>query len=342
MMKFPDPARSSFGVVRHENTVYIAGGHVGGAHNYSRDRFSSDCHALDLSSKTWRAIRSYGQSEDAPTAQVVQGVRLLEYGGKIYGFGGFSYEPALDFNKPDDPWYWYARTRTEIYRYDPKANEWLLLGHLPRPRSSYVAGRIGDCAYLIGGWDGTPQQEVGQYGEFGRLYSPIEIFDFKKEKIVPSTFTIEGPTRRAFTSAVVAGSEIVVAGGLGQATVGAPEGHKYNWVQAFSPTRAPGEPSWRYLPPLPENLFSPGLCVVDGTIVVIGGSRSNRKLNDKVFLLQPGAAGWTTNSKQPSSTGTFIELIPITGREILVLGGHSGGKPDLSKPLGLCEVLLID
>ena len=339
MMNFPAPARSSFGVVRHEDTVYIAGGHVGGAHNYSRDRFSSDCHALDLSSKTWRPIRCYGQSGDASTAQVVQGVRLLEYGGKIYGFGGFSYEPALDFNNPKDPWHWYARTRTEIYRYDPKADEWLLLGHLPRPRSSYVAGRIGDCAYLIGGWDGTPQQEVGEYGEFGRLYSPIEVFDFKNEKIVSSSFTLEGPMRRAFTSAVAGGSEILVAGGLGQATFGAPEAHKFNWVQAFSPTTSP---SWKYLLPLPVNLFSPGLCVVDGTIVVAGGSLSNRKLNEKVFLLRPGATGWTTNSKQPSSTGTFIELIPITDREILVLGGHSGGQPEDSIPLGLCEVLSID
>jgi len=337
-MTFPEPFRSSFGVVRHEGVVYIAGGHVGRFHNYSRDRFSSDCHVLDLASGQWRAIRGYGQSAGSSAKQTVQGVRLVEHAGKIYGFGGFCYEPALDFNEPRDPWQWYARTRTEIYRYDADADEWLLLGHLPRPRSSYVAGRIGSRAYLIGGWDGTPLERETEYGAFGRFYSTIDVFDFTTETVVPSTFSIDGPMRRAFSSYVHNGSEILIVGGLGPATLNDPEGAKYDRVQTFSPAASP---IWKSLPSLPVNLFSPGICVVGETIVVAGGSRYDRRTNEEVYILPLGATSWTTNSKRPSKAGTFLELIPLSGRDVLVLGGHSGSRQN-PNPLGLCEVLSID
>ena len=80
----------------------------------------------------WSAVRDYGASKAGRGAQVTQGLRLLVYGGSVYGFGGFSYEPALDFQNVNDPWQWYARTRTEIFRYTPSDDEWSLLGLLPR------------------------------------------------------------------------------------------------------------------------------------------------------------------------------------------------------------------
>jgi hypothetical protein len=336
-MQFPDPLRSSFGVVKVGNLVYVVGGHVGRFHNYSQPRFSSSCHVLDLGSLQWTAIRDYGSNKAGIGAQVVQGLRLLEYGGNIYGFGGFSYEPSLDFADIADPWQWYARTRSEIYKYSPSDDEWTLVGHLPRPRSSYVAGRVGDRAYLIGGWDGTPLEREDAYGAFGRLHPSIEVFDFQTERVIPSKFAIEGPLRRAFT-ATSDNNRIIVAGGLGPATMNDPEGSKYDWVQSFAPT----DPQpWSYLPMLPVNLFSPGICEVSGTLVVAGGSRYDRRPNEEVFILKPGAPSWTTNTTKPSKAGTFFELIPLAGRDVLVLGGHSGSRAN-PNPLGLCEVLTID
>lgn len=336
-MQFPAPFRSSFGVVRVGNRVYIAGGHVGRFHNYSEPRFSSACHVLDLTTMKWSPIRDYGATKSVAKSQVTQGLRLLEYGGKIYGFGGFSYEPSLDYQDAADPWQWYARSRTEIFRYCPEDDEWSLLGHLPRPRSSYVAGRVGDRGYLIGGWDGTPIEREDDLGAFGRLYSTIEVFDFKSEKIVPASLSIPSPMRRAFT-ATCNGTSIVVAGGLGPATVNDPEGSKYEWVQSFDPNDAN---AWSYLPLLPMNLFSPSICEVAGTLVVAGGSRYDRRPNEDVLLLKPGAKAWSPNSTRTSRTGTFLELIPLSSREVLVLGGHSGSRAD-PNPLGLCEVLVID
>ena len=304
-MVFPNPLRSSFGVVRVGDLVYIAGGHVGRFHNYSQPRFSSSCHVLDLGTMKWSAIRDYGSSKSGSGAQVTQGLRLLEYGGNIYGFGGFSYEPALDFQDTNDPWQWYARTRTEIFKYTPNHDDWSLVGHLPRPRSSYVAGRVGAFGYLIGGWDGTPLERENNYGAFGRLYPSIEVFDFATERIVPSALRLEGPMRRAFT-ATSDTSRIVVAGGLGPATLNDPEGSKYDWVQALTPSDAN---PWTYMPMLPMNLFSPAICDVAGTLVVVGGSRYDRLPNTDVLILKPGAKNWVINSTRPSKAGTFCEQI---------------------------------
>lgn len=340
-MQFPPPFRSSFGSVRVGDNIYIAGGHVGQFHNYSEPRFSSACHVLDLNTMKWLPIRDYGSNKGSnkpgAPAQVSQGLRLLEYGGRVYGFGGFSYEPSLDYQKDADPWQWYARSRTEIFRYSPDVDDWTVVGHLPRPRSSYVAGRVGDLGYLIGGWDGTPLEREDDNGPFGRLYSSMEVFDFKSESLLPTTLSIRLPMRRAFT-ATYNETRIVVAGGLGPATLNDPEGSKYDLVQSFDPS---GEEPWSNLPRLPLNLFSPGICEVSGTLVVAGGSRYDRRPNEDILLLRPGAKSWTLNSTKPSRTGTFIELIPLSGREVLVLGGHSGRSAD-PNPMGLCEVLTID
>ena len=336
-MPFPDPFRSSFGAVRVGQLVYVVGGHTGRFHNYSEPRFSAACHVLDLDTMKWSAIRDYGASKAAPKAQASQGLRLLEYNGSVYGFGGFSYEPALDFQDSGDSWQWYARSRTEIFKYSPTEDEWSLVGHLPRPRSSYVAGRVGPLGYLIGGWDGTPLEPVDEFGAFGRLYSTIEVFDFPTERIVPSTYRIASPMRRAFTATCNA-SRIVVAGGLGPATSNDPEGSTYDRVQTFTPSDAQ---EWGNLPSLPMNLFAPGICEVAGTLVVAGGSRYDRRPNTDVLILKPGANSWVVNSSRPSKAGTFFELIPVADRNVLVLGGHSGSRAD-PNPLGLFEVLSID
>ena len=192
-------------------------------------------------------------------------------------------------------------------------------------------------ANLIGGSDGTPLEREDENGTFGRLYASIEVFDFAAERVVPSTLRIDGPMRRAFT-ATCDTSRIVVASGLGPATLNGPEGSKYDWVQSFTP----GNPQpWSYLPMLSMNLFSPGIFDVAGTLVVVGGSRYDRRPNPDVLILKPGANNWVVNSSRPSKAGTFLELVPLANREVLVLGGHSGSRAD-PNPLGLCEVLTIN
>lgn len=336
-MSFPEPFRSSFGMIKVGNLVYVVGGHTGRYHSYSKDRFSAASHVLDLGTMKWTTIRDYGSDKRGTKGMPVQGLRLLEYKGYIYGFGGFCYDDALDYSDSADPWQWYARTRTEIFRYSSKEDEWQLVGHLPRPRSSYVAGRIGDRGYLIGGWDGTPLEREDEYGTFGRFYSTVEVFDFITERIIPTTQTIDGPMRRAF-AATCDSKRIIIAGGLGPATNNDPEGSKYDWVQSFQPGN---QPEWTYMPMLPMNLFSPGICEVEGTIVVAGGSRYDRRPNEDLLLLKPGAKAWLSNSIRPSEAGTFMELVPIAGREVLVLGGHSGSRQN-PNPMGLCEKILID
>jgi len=340
-MEFPEPLRSSFGIVRAGDKIYIAGGHVGRYHNYTKERFSSDCHVFDIPSRTWTRISPYGKTERDPNGIPIQGLRLIEYKGNIYGFGGFAYDTVLDYQDPEGSkdWQWYARSRTEVFKYTPSEDRWTLVTHLPRPRSSYVAARVDKFAYLIGGWDGTPtRREDNQVMEylFGRFHSAIEIIDLEIGAVQPSNLVLDAPLRRAFSSCVL-DDQIVLVGGMGPQTSNDLEGAKYDYVQLLEPFSG----TWGMKRPMPVNLFSPGACNVEGTIVVAGGLKYDHLVNQDVLLLKPGSSTWVPNTAKPSRIGTFMELIPLEGRSVVVLGGHSSTRSD-KNPMGLCEILEID
>lgn len=338
-MDFPTPLRSSFGVVNAGDQVYVAGGHVGRFHNYSKDRFTAESHVLDLKSETWRRIRPYGSCAMFPNGLPVQGVRLIEHQGRIYGFGGFSYDKGLDYADPSDGWEWYARSRTEVFMYTPATDEWTFVANLPRARSSYVIGKIGDRAYLVGGWDGTP---MAPGDIFGRFYAIIEIFNLSSHEVEATSVEIGGPggpMRRAFTG-FTADAQLVVGGGLGPGTTNDPEGSRYYRLQRFDPAALAAD-QWIDIGMLPRALFSPGMCAIDGTIVLAGGSGYDYTVSPDILLLHQGSHAWVTNSQKPTKMGTFMELIPVGDRKVLVLGGHGGSRKD-PDPYGVCEYVQID
>jgi N-acetylneuraminic acid mutarotase len=325
---FPLPHRSSFGHAVVGDTLYIVGGHGGQAHSYLKQRFSASCHAVSLATGS--------ATEIDPFPFGVQGNRLVEHNGEIYCFGGFRYEPGLDIGEGKNPPFdWYARSSNEVWAYSTYARHWRYVTNLPRPRSSNVAGKIGDRAYLVGGWDGTPWHREDFYG---RYHTTVEVFDFNARAFLPGGVTIPEPRRRAFTGAV-AGGKLWMVCGLGVSSPeGDPEGAKLDEFTSFDPAAGWKTSSAGELPAFPVGLFSPGMCVLsDGTFVVTGGTDKNRKYNQQVWRWKPGWSGWVRNSKPLPAEVSFPELIPVDRRRVLVIGGHQ--RKD---PAGLWELIDID
>jgi N-acetylneuraminic acid mutarotase len=325
MTAFPGTPRSSFGQVVVNDILYIIGGHVGLFHQYPLEAFSNEAHAVDLASGHVRVL------PHAPYA--AEGDRLIAHGNEIFLFGGFRHEPGLDFG-PGIPWLWYARSSNEAWAYSLIQNEWRLAATLPRPRSSHVAGKVGNKAYLFGGWDGTPWQP----GDIdGRFHFSVEIFDLTGGHFIASDVLMPPPQRRAFASTTV-DNKIWMVCGLGAATQSNPEGDYFDEFTMYDPIANEWLTSSKaQLPSFPKRLFSPGMCALDDMLVVTGGLDEKHIYNREVFLWKKGATAWVTNSKSLPAEVTFPELIPLANNKILVVGGH-GPK----FPAALWEIIKID
>jgi N-acetylneuraminic acid mutarotase len=325
LSSFPGTPRSSFGQVVANNILYIIGGHVGLFHQYPLEAFSNEAHAVDLASGHIRVLPR------APYS--AEGDRLIAYQDEIFLFGGFRHEPGLDFG-PGVPWLWYARSSNETWAYSLTRNEWRFAATLPRPRSSHVAGRVGNKVYLIGGWDGTPWCP----GDiFGRFHSTVEIFDLARGYFIASDVLMPTPQRRAFASVTV-DNKIWMVCGLGVATPINQEGDYFDEFTMYDPIAN----EWRtssnaQLPSFPKKLFSPGMCALNDVLVVMGGLDDKHIYNSDVYLWKKGTAAWVKNSKPLPAQVTFPELIPLADSRVLVVGGH-GTK----LPAALWEVVKID
>jgi N-acetylneuraminic acid mutarotase len=325
MAGFPGTPRSTFGQIVVDNILYLIGGHVGVFHQYPLEAFSNEAHAVDLASGHIRVLPR------APYS--AEGLRLIAHEDDIFLFGGFRHEPGLDFG-PGIPWLWYARSSNETWAYSLKRNEWRFAATLPRPRSSHVAGAVGNKAYLIGGWDGTPWKP----GDIdGRFHVTVEIFDLAGGYFIASDVLMSDPPRRAFASTTL-DNKIWMACGIGAATKDNPEGDYYDEFTMYDPIANEWRTSSKAeLPSLPKKLFSPGMCALNDVLVVIGGLDEKHVYNTGIFLWKKGAADWVTNSTSFPTEVTFPELIPLSNNNVLVVGGH--GK---ELPAGLWEAIEID
>ena len=155
-----------------------------------RKAFTNETLYFDITHSEW--------NHAAPRRAAAQGFHLVSYGNYLYAFGGLvhdQYSPSRRFP---------VRSLNIVERFDVTANKWKTIGKLPRPRSSYVLGHIGDKVYLIGGWDGLSDE----------FHSEIDVFDLATEKSTPSGHTLPDPLRRAL-AAVTVNDEIILVAGLG-------------------------------------------------------------------------------------------------------------------------------
>ena len=313
----PEPARSSFGAVAYEGKIYVAGGHKGKEHTYPPESFMPNLEIYDLATKTWKTA--------APRSLPCHGFQIAAYEGGIFAFGGFAYSAV---HKPR----W--KSIDLIERYDIATDRWETVGHLPRPRSSNALGVVNGKAYLIGGWDATPQKE-GDYE--GRFHRTIDVFDLRTRQVSTSPHPLPDPLRRAMSSLVV-GDKILLVGGLG---VGATHFELMDKVTALDPVT--GESSeWT---PLPFPTFAPAVGLAQGKLVVLGGMfktgpRSYDYVNH-IFELPAPDARWAHSGRYLRETKGFSQVLEVEPGVLAVLGGHSYDVEGDDGPVATFELLRV-
>ena len=130
-------AVASFGAAVSDGWLYVYGGHIGQAHDHSRDNLS----------KHFRRIRLDGEGgwEELPMGAPLQGLPLVAHGGKLYRVGGLDARNASGEEEQ-------LHSVDQFAAYDPETGAWTEMPALPGPRSSHNAVVVGDTLYVVGGW----------------------------------------------------------------------------------------------------------------------------------------------------------------------------------------------
>lgn len=131
----PQPV-TSFGAAVLADSLYMYGGHTGGAHSYSQAEQSNTLTRLDLKTGQWETMI------EGPH---LQGLALVAHGDKLYRVGGFT---AMNAEGEDHD----LQSQNLVACYQPSTKAWQELPALPERRSSHDAAVVGDCIYVVGGW----------------------------------------------------------------------------------------------------------------------------------------------------------------------------------------------
>jgi N-acetylneuraminic acid mutarotase len=297
-INLPAPARSSFGAVLVEDKIYVVGGHQGREHTYPPESFSDQADVLDLKTGTWTRL--------PPRPVKAHGFDLATCNGKVYAFGGFAYSAQY---QPK----WTSLDR--IDRYDPLTNQWSLVGHMPRRRSSNVVLELAGKVYLFGGWDSTPKFQNDFDGTF---HDEVDVFDCASETMTELAGARLPLKRRAFSGLVHDGKALLL-GGIGQ---GARIFDLLDLVTEFDPLTQ----TWKERAKLPFPSFAPGAGVLDGSLFLFGGMRRvsarDYEYVNHVVRLRGGSDRWHHTGRSLRETKGF-PIVVQNSQAIYVLGGHS-------------------
>lgn len=134
---------TSFGAAVAGGYLYVYGGHLGSAHDYSMDLQHNRLLRLNLA-KTGQA--GPGQWETVAEGPRRTGLAMVAYNSELYRIGGWEAK-----NSQGEKWELYS-TR-DFAKFDPKTGQWQELTPLPQGRSSHDAALFGSKLYVIGGWE---------------------------------------------------------------------------------------------------------------------------------------------------------------------------------------------
>lgn len=183
---------TSLGAAVADDTLYIYGGHHGGAHEYAIESQGNSLLALNLENPTaWKTVS---------TGPKLQSLELVAHDGKIYRLGGFTARNHKG-EKPN------LQSQADVDVFDPETGKWTELTDLPEPRSSYDADVLGDRVYVIGGWNLGGGRGSGHWLKTA-WSADLTQRPLKWEEITPPPFQ-----RRAVAVAAYAG-EIYAIGGM--------------------------------------------------------------------------------------------------------------------------------
>jgi hypothetical protein len=281
----PEPV-SSFGAAVAEGWLYVYGGHTGREHAHS---------AANLS-RHFRRLRLKGgqEWEELPMQTPLQGLALVEHGGKIYRVGGLSARNAT-IDEAED-----LHSTAEFAGFDPATGNWTQLAPLPQPRSSHNAVVIGERLYVVGGWHLA--------GESPGTWQPAAlVYDFARPQAGWQELPEPPFQRRALAVSHWKG-KVVALGGMDA------ESEVSQRVDFFDPETG----TWSQGPSLPGDGmagFGISACNLDGKLYVSG-------LRGVVLRLSESGSEW--EEAAPMAQGRFFhQLLPGGEEALLAIAGAS-------------------
>jgi hypothetical protein len=291
-------ALTSFGAAVCDGSVYVYGGHMGKAHDYSKATVSGAMWRLSLTRlDSWEAL-----SGDIP----LQSPGVAAWQGKVCLAGGM--QPQ---NEPGSKGRLLSLDHAALF--DPAKNAWQKLPPLPEPRSSHALAVMGDKLYAIGGWSldtGGPEPKAGTPRSKG-YHDTMAMLDLASA--APAWQSLPQPWQRRALTAVVFAGKIWCIGGMTDD----------NELSSVIDVYDPATKQWSTAPPVGEadraKAFGCAACVAGGNLFVSpeGG---------RVYRIGADAKGWVECGKL-AKPRYFHQLIAIDATHLMASGGTAGAKP---------------
>lgn len=293
--QFPDLPElvTSFGGAIAGDSLYVYGGHTGGAHSYSLKEQGHQLRRLKLDGKSqWEVIA------EGPH---LQGLALVAHEGKVYRIGGFVAKNAE--GEEHDLW-----SQSEVAAFDPMTKKWQEMPPLPEPRSSFDAAVLDGVIYVIGGW-----QLQGEGNN--EWHKTAWKMDLTKDK--PQWQALPNPPfqRRALSVAAFDG-KVYAIGGMQE------EGGPTTRVDVFDPKTQ----KWSQAGQLegePMTGFGNSAFATGGSLYVSTIKGNLQKLN---------AEGNKWDIVQQTPTARFFHrMLPLDNSRLLMVGGANMGVGKFEK-----------
>jgi len=291
-------ALTSFGAAAFEGSVYVYGGHMGKAHDYSKATVSGAMWRLSLSRlDAWEALPG-----DVP----VQSPGVAAWNGKVCLAGGM--QPQNEAGAKGR-----LLSLDHAALFDPAKNAWQKLPPLPGPRSSHALAIMGDKLYALGGWpldSGGPEPKAGTPAAKG-YHDTMAVLDLASP--APAWQSLPQPWRRRALAAVVFAGKIWCIGGMTE------DNELSSAIDVYDPVAK----QWSVAPPVAETdrakAFGCAACVAGGNLFVSpeGG---------RVYRIGADAKAWVECGKL-AKPRYFHQLIALDATHLMAIGGTAGGKP---------------
>jgi hypothetical protein len=278
----PEPL-ASFGAVTCDGWIYVYSGHIGTAHDHSKDNLAQAFHRRRVEGGAWESL---------PMETPLQGLALVTHQGLVYRVGGMTAHNTLD----QDP----ALFSTDAFAcFDPATKQWTPLAPLPTGRSSHDAVVIDSKLYVVGGWKLSGDDS-------GEWQSDMLIYDFAQPEL--GWQSVEQPFERRALAASHHDGKLVVIGGMNA------DDKIDRSVNLYDPATS----TWTSGPALPgEGMNGFGVSAWNsGQALLVSGS------SGVVYRLADDAGSWQEIAKLRTAR-FFHQLVPAGEGTLLVLGGAS-------------------
>ena len=278
----PEPL-ASFGAVTHDGWIYVYSGHIGTAHDHSKDNLSKSFSRRRVEGGAWESL---------PMETPLQGLALVAHGGHVYRVGGMTAHNAAD----EDP----ALFSTDSFaQFDPETKTWTQLAPLPEGRSSHDAVVIDSKLYVVGGW-----KLAGD--DHGEWQAETLVYDFSQPE--SGWQSVTQPFQRRALAVSHHHGKLVVIGGMNA------DDEVDRSVNIFDPST--GE--WVDGPTFPgEGMNGFGASAWNnGRGLLASGS------SGVVYRLSEDASAWQEVGKLRTAR-FFHQFVPASENALLVLGGAS-------------------